>query len=99
MRSLLLATETEVTATDAVTSQTEVETEAEFMEGGGGTERGREAVAAGMIQLAFRKHTVRRRKARKKGCRARRGDGGCRGSKDGCAPRRQEGRQEGCEEG
>ena len=67
MRSLLLATETEVTATDAVTSQTEVETEAEFMEGGGGTERGREAVAAGMIQLAFRKHTVRRRKARKKG--------------------------------
>ena len=37
------------------------------MEGGGtGTER-REAVAAGMIQLAFRKHSVRRRKARKKG--------------------------------
>ena len=67
MRSLLLATETEVTATDAVTSQTEVETEAEFMEGGGtGTER-REAVAAGMIQLAFRKHSVRRRKSRKKG--------------------------------
>jgi len=67
MRSLLLATETEVTATDAVTSQTEVETEAEFMEGGGTSTERREAVAAGMIQLAFRKHSVRRRKARKKG--------------------------------
>jgi hypothetical protein len=70
MRSLLLATETEVTGTDAVTSQTEVETDVgggdDAGDGDGRNEERRESMAAGMIQLAFRKHSYRRRKLRRK---------------------------------
>jgi hypothetical protein len=75
MRSLLLATETEVTATDfdSRTDITDLETDREGGAGGGyeggavGDEERREKMAAGMIQLAFRKHSTRRRKLRRKG--------------------------------
>ena len=70
MPSLLLATETEVTATDfdSRTDLTDLETDAgEHLGGAGmGDEERREKMAAGMIQLAFRKHAVRRRKLRRK---------------------------------
>jgi ankyrin repeat protein len=70
MPSLLLATETEVTATDfdSRTDITDLETDAgEHLGGAGmGDEERREKMAAGMIQLAFRKHAVRRRKLRRK---------------------------------
>ena len=70
MPSLLLATETEVTATDfdSRTDITDLETDAgEHLGGAGmGDEERREKMAAGMIQLAFRKHSVRRRKLRRK---------------------------------
>mmetsp|Transcript_6151 Transcript_6151/g.20539 ORF Transcript_6151/g.20539 Transcript_6151/m.20539 type:complete len:851 (+) Transcript_6151:1381-3933(+) len=68
--SLLLATETEVTATEDFDSRTDI-TDLETDHGGGrglnhlGDETRRERDAAGMIQLAFRKHATRRRKLRK----------------------------------
>ena len=73
MRSLLLATETEVTATDfdSRTDLTDLETDAGEPGApgatGGGDEACRERTAAGMIQLAFRKHASRRRKLRRRG--------------------------------
>ena len=74
MRSLLLATETEVTATDfdSRTDITDLETDAgepELSRSRGGAEESserRERAAAGMIQLAFRKHASRRRKLRRR---------------------------------
>ena len=72
MRSLLLATETEVTATDfdSRTDITDLETDVgeSGAPGGarGGDEERRERTAAGMIQLAFRKHASRRRKLRRR---------------------------------
>jgi hypothetical protein len=75
MRSLLLATETEVTATDfdSRTDITDLETDAGEPElgsrsrgGGEETSERRERAAAGMIQLAFRKHASRRRKLRRR---------------------------------
>jgi hypothetical protein len=68
---LLLATETEVTATDfdSRTDITDLETDIGEAPGPGGVgeEERRERTAAGMIQLAFRKHATRRRKLRRKG--------------------------------
>ena len=68
MRSLLLATETEVTGTDfdSRTDITDLETDAGELVGETKDETNRERTAAGMIQLAFRKHATRRRKLRRK---------------------------------
>ena len=72
MRSLLLATETEVTATDfdSRTDITDLETDVGEPGApggaGGADEETRERTAAGMIQLAFRKHASRRRKLRRR---------------------------------
>ena len=109
MRSLLLATETEVTATDfdSRTDITDLETDAgepELSRSRGGAEESserRERAAAGMIQLAFRKHASRRRKLRRVGGGAPGGPprapawGRWRSSPSRNAPRRRRGRRAG----